>query len=403
MLAWRMKRFGGLHDFDPYNMVMAAIAYLILNGPITQQERWEEVAGFSPSTLASNIAALTCAASFAEAAGDTETATLIQDYADYLKCHIEDWTVTTSGDLVPGISEYFVRVNPCRDVLSMLHINDATVSINNRAPWQQQVFPAKNIVDGGFLELVRYGIYPADSALIKRSLAVVDAVLKVETPNGPCWHRYNHDGYGQKADGKAFDGVGVGRAWPLLTGERAHYELAAGNDVRPLIQAMENFASRGGTLPEQIWDTDDIPEAHLHKGHTTGAAQPLAWAHAEYIKLLRSASDGRVFDIIPEVENRYIKSPQLCKMIEIWHHKWQTPVVRPNYTLRILAGERFHLVVSFDDWQTNKTIECTSSSIGVHFCDIAIGASQRTPVCFTFRWIERDAWDGSNYTVNVQQ
>src|SRR4029079_4186375 len=158
--------------------------------------------------------------------GDTDSATLIQDYADYLKCHIEEWTVTTSGDLVPGISEYFVRVNPCRDVQSMHHVNDATVSINNRAPWQQQVFPAKNVVDGGFLELVRYGIYPADSPLIKRSLEVVDAVLKVETPNGPCWRRYNHDGYGQKKDGSNYEGWGQGLAAPLLGRETGHSRVA---------------------------------------------------------------------------------------------------------------------------------------------------------------------------------
>jgi glucoamylase len=403
MLAWRLKRHGALKEFNPYNMVASAVAFLILNGPITQQERWEEVAGFSPSTLASNIAAITCASSFARAAGDDLSADLIQDYADYLRCHLEDWTVTTSGDLLPGVPEHFVRINPVRDVHNMTSPNDAQVFVANRTPWQQQVFEARNIVDAGFLELVRYGIYPADSKLIEDSLAVVDAVLKVDTPKGPCWHRYNYDGYGQKTDGSAYDGSGVGRAWPLLTGERGHYELAAGKDVTPYLKTLENFVSRGGTLPEQVWDTDDIPEAHLYKGGTTGAARPLAWAHAEYIKLLRSAADGKIFDLIPEVEDRYIKSPQLCKLIEIWHHKWQTPAVRVNYSLRILAAEPFELALSFDDWQTTETIPCTSTKIGVHYCDVAVGADSGAEISFTFHWLEPESWEGTNYFVEIQQ
>ncbi|HEY9791588.1 MAG TPA: glycoside hydrolase family 15 protein, partial [Candidatus Obscuribacterales bacterium] len=404
MLAWRLKRAGGLQGFDPYSMTMSAVAYLMLNGPITQQERWEEASGFSPSTLAANIAALTCAASFAAQAGDKVSAELIQDYADYLKCHLEQWTVTTRGELLPGVPEYFVRINPVKNVNAVEGLNAAELFINNRPASKQQIFEARNIVDAGFLELVRYGVYPADSALIRNSLKVVDAVLKVDTPKGPCWRRYNHDGYGQKADGGPFDGTGVGRAWPLLTGERGHYELAAGNDVTAYIKALEHFVSRGGTLPEQVWDTDDIPAAHLYKGGTTGAARPLAWAHAEYIKLLRSAADGRVFDQIPEVVNRYINAPQLCKLIEIWHMQWQTPKVRPNYTLRIIAGESFHLVLSRDAWQNSDDFPSKGTGIGVHYVDIPIG--QATPgaqLLFTFHWIERNVWEGKNFTVKIAE
>jgi glucoamylase len=118
---------------------------------------------------------------------------------------------------------------------------------------------------------------------------------------GPAWHRYNGDGYGEHEDGSPFDGVGVGRAWPLLTGERAHYELAADRpgEARRLLHALEAFANDGGMLPEQVWDAPDIPDRELILGCPTGSAMPLVWAHAEYIKLHRSLQDGRVFDMPP--------------------------------------------------------------------------------------------------------
>lgn len=109
-------------------------------------------------------------------------------------------------------------------------------------------------------------------------------MLKVDTPFGPCWHRYNHDGYGQRPDGSPFDGWGKGRAWPLLTGERGHYELAAGHDVSLYVETMERFAHKTGMLPEQVWDEDDMPKAGMYRGKPAGSAMPLMWAHAEYIK-----------------------------------------------------------------------------------------------------------------------
>ena len=150
--------------------------------------------------------------------------------------------------------------------------NQGNITIANLAPGAQRVFPAKEIVDAGFLELVRHGIRRADDPIIVDSLKVVDAVLKVDTPFGPCWRRYNHDGYGQREDGGAFVGWGQGRAWPLLTGERGHYELAAGHDAKPFIRAMESFASCTGLLPEQAWDAADQPKVFMYCGRPTGSA-----------------------------------------------------------------------------------------------------------------------------------
>jgi len=401
MLAWRLKRHDRLRGFDPYPMVLKAASFLVLHGPATQQDRWEEVAGFSPSTLAANIAGLICAAAFARERDDDATADFLQDYADFLRCHLEEWTVTTSGELHPDISEYFVRVNPVTDARQPKRPDNAQVGIANRAPGQNSVFPAKNVVDAGFLELVRYGILSAQDPLIKQSLEVVDHVLKVDTPFGPCWRRYNHDGYGQGADGAPFINHGVGRAWPLLTGERGHYELAAGNDPSPYIEAMEKFASCGGTLPEQVWDADDIPDAKLFRGKPTGSAMPLVWAHSEYIKLLRSARDGQVFDMIPDVVARYQGSPQTCKLIELWHKNWQIPEVHSNFTLRIVAGEPFQLTCTSNGWADNIVTNSTATTLGVDYVDLFVPATQAHPVEFTFFWKNSQAWEGQNYMVSV--
>src|SRR5262249_16463405 len=151
----------------------------------------------------------------------------------------------------------------------------------------------------GFLELVRFGVRRAGEPLMEDSLKVVDAYLKADTPFGPAWRRYNHDGYGQKPDGSSFQNWGIGRAWPLLTGERGHYELAARRDPMSYLHAMEDLAHGVGLFPEQVWDQPDLPDKHMFLGKPTGAAIPLMWAHSEYVKLLRSIVDKRIFDMIP--------------------------------------------------------------------------------------------------------
>jgi glucoamylase len=302
MLARRLLREGAPQAFDPYPMVLRAAGYLIRHGPATAQDRWEEASGYSPSTLANNIAALVCAACFARDRQDEVTAGFLEEYADFLEQHLEKWTATTEGTLLPGISRHYIRIHPVdvRDPRPIEDPNRGSLTLANIPPGQPWRFPAKNVVDAGFLELVRYGIRRPDDSLIVDSLRVVDSVLKVDTTLGPCWHRYNHDGYGQRADGSAFSGWGVGRAWPLLTGERGHYELAAGHDVSPYTRALERFASTTGLLPEQVWDEPSRAGVRMEFGSPTGSARPLMWAHAEYIKLLRSVRDGQVFDFVPE-------------------------------------------------------------------------------------------------------
>jgi glucoamylase len=403
LLAWRLRRENALQDFDPYPMVMRAAAYLVRHGPVTPQERWEEVSGYSPSTLASNIAALICAACFARERGDGATATYLEEYADFLECHVESWTVTTEGTLLPGVTRHYMRILPesADNPTPEEDPNKGNVTIANRKPGAQSVFPAKEIVDAGFLELVRHGVRKAGDALIVDSLKVVDAALKVETPSGPCWHRYNHDGYGQRDDGGPFVGWGRGGAWPLLTGERGHYELAAGHDAKPFVRAMESLASATGLLPEQAWDRADLPQAYMFCGRPTGSAMPLMWAHAEYIKLIRSVRDGKVSDLIDDVAKRYLGGRADRQLFEVWKPTRQVRSVKPGYVLRIQAPASFRLHWSDDEWQTVTDTPSSTTTLGVEFVDIPIVAAQHAPIRFTFFWTASNSWEGCDYLVSV--
>ncbi len=404
LLAWRLRCEKALAEFDPSNLIHKGASYLIRNGPVTQQERWEEASGYSPSTLASNIAALICASAMFRDEGDKETANFIEEYADFLESHIEEWTVTNTGSLLDGISTHYMRIlpeqvgqeHPAEDrELRVLHIA-------NHAHGEKSDYPARNIVDGGFLELVRYGIRSADDPVIVATVKVLDAVIKTETPAGPAWHRYNHDGYGQRTDGGPFTGSGVGRVWPLLTGERGHYELAAGRSTEPYIRAMEGLASKTGLLPEQSWDEADRPEIHMWLGSPTGSAMPLMWAHAEYIKLLRSTADGKVYDSIPEVAKRYLGKRGKRKQLEIWKPNRHVRFMRRGETLRIHGHEAFTLHWSADNWQSVHDTQSTRSTLQIDYVDLpdTVTTSPKS-IHFTFFWTQASRWEGRDHVVNV--
>jgi glucoamylase len=403
LLAWKLREAGALREFDPYSMVLRGAGYLVEHGPVTTQERWEENSGYSPSTLASNISALTCAAGFARERNDESTAVVLQGYADFLECHVEAWTVTTDGTLVPGIARHFIRIHPVdpNDPEPDEDPNGGLLTIRNRPPAEPTEFLAKEIIDAGFLELVRYGIRGAGGELFEDSLRVVDAKLKVDTPFGPCWRRYNHDGYGQRDDGSSFVGWGKGRAWPLLTGERGHYELAAGREVGSYIRAMEGFATAGGLLPEQVWDASDLPKARMRLGRPTGAAMPLMWAHAEYIKLLRSMHDGQVFDRVPAVVERYQHSRRHLP-IEIWTFRRRVRSVHPGMLLRLHARASFRLHWTNAEWSGATDTPSTPTALGIDFVDIPISPTQVAPIRFTFFWREAARWEGRDFEVAMK-
>jgi glucoamylase len=402
LLVWRLLKENLLSNFDPLYFTSSAMSFLIRKGPVTAQERWEEVSGFSPSTLAVNIAALVCAGQIFRLRGLNDQAKFVEEHADYLRAHIEEWTVTDFGEIHPDVSRHFIRANPCSSLDNYRSPNDSEIFIANRRGDQQQVFRAKDIVDAGFLELVRYGIYPASHSLIKDSLLVIDQLLKVETNKGSCWRRYNNDGYGQGDQGEPFVGTGVGRPWPLLIGERAHYELALGKEVTHLIKAMENFSAPGGPIPEQIWDAPDLPSAHLKNGGPTGSAMPLAWAHAEYLKLLRSVRDKKVYDFIPEVADRYCHGQSNTSHIEIWRFDWQITTIAPSKVLRIICDKAFHLHWSNDDWDSANDSESINILPNLFFVDLP-AKPDSNGFSFTFFCPVLKRWAQQDFMVRVEQ
>jgi len=406
ILAWHMYKLNALENFDPFEMMRKAAGFLVKMGPVTEQDRWEEASGYSPSTIAVEIAGLICAAQFARLRGHEESAKYLEEYSDYLESHIERWTVTTMGSLVPGIMKHYIRINPV-DIDNPTQDddpNEAIITLANQPPGGKYEYPARDIVDAGFLELVRYGIRSPSDPIILDSLKVIDAVLKTDTPFGPCWHRYNFDGYGQKDDGGPFDGWGRGRLWPLLTAERGHYELAAGNDVKLFVNTMEKFASATAQLPEQVWDSADITSAHMRFGRSTGAVKPLVWAHSEYIKLLRSVSDGSIYECLSIVADRYVnKSTQRSssKSIEMWMHRRQPSSVVVGSILRIQMPEAFRLHWSYDEWKTVMDTDSTPTRLGVEYVDIPVSEDDKVPIKFTFFRKSTSSWEGKDYEVKV--
>jgi glucoamylase len=401
LLARRLDEGEALADFDPYPMIRHSVRFLIEHAPVTQQDRWEEVSGYSPATLAICIAALSSVASAARHRNLEPTAEFVQQFADFLESHVERWTVTTRGTLVAGIPRHYVRIRPASvgDVIPNEGPEMGTVRLPNLAPGNPNEFPASEIVDAGFLDLVRFGVRRADDPIIVDSVRVVDRVLRVETPSGPAWRRYNHDGYGDREDGSPYVGWGVGRAWPLLTGERGHYELALGHDPAPYVRALEQFATRTGLLPEQIWDEANRPELYLERGRPTESATPLAWAHAEYITLLRSIADGAVFDSVPEARQRYAEGSRPRQAFEVWRFNRQTPTARPDETVRVIADRAFRLHASNDDWANVADLDSVDSGLGLHYVDLLPLETSGRRWRFTFYWPLDDHWEGRDFFV----
>ncbi len=300
LLAAELAARGSLDGIEIADMVSRALSFIAHNGPASDQDRWEENAGVNTFTLAICIAALVSGADFLKGQ-NRETSLAI---ADFWNSRIESWTVVRDTALAQkhGVAGYYIRTAPPKAIMDEEAVSQQ-LPIKNRL--QDPGLSAAEQISTDFLQLVRFGLRRADDPLIRDSVRVVDALLRAETPNGSAWYRYNGDGYGEHRDGSAFNGTGHGRPWPLLTGERGHYELLAGNDPLPYLGAMAAMAGRGGMLPEQVWDAEPIPERRLYPGQATGSAMPLVWAHAEFIKLAHSRAAGHPVDRLDTVWERY--------------------------------------------------------------------------------------------------
>ncbi|MBW3637909.1 MAG: glucan 1,4-alpha-glucosidase [Armatimonadetes bacterium] len=402
LLVRQLQRVGALRGFDPCSLVTRAARFLVLNGPVTGQERWEEASGLSPSTLAAIIAGLISAASFLRGVGNESEAIFLEDYADWLESNLDLWCATDQGCLVEGEARHYVRIFPLQpgQFLPETPPRDETFDITSQEPGTRKTFAAKEVFDGGFLEFVRYGIRSPDAPLVRASVRVMDKVLRCETPRGTCFWRYNGDGYGQRDDGTPYhDHWGVGRPWPLLGGERGHYEIASGGDAGIYIKSLEGFASTAGLLPEQIWDAPNLPEAHMETGRSTGAARPLAWAHAEYIKLLRSKRDGKVFDRVDEAAARYVEGKiKPRRDLLLWNRNFPSKTVAAGTTLRIVNGAPFMARTTSNNWKSRRDVSSTSTKLGVHFCDIEAPDAAQT-LLWTFFYPQTGTWEGRNYEI----
>jgi len=387
-----------------WTMVRKAAAFLVRNGPVTQQDRWEEDAGFSPFTLAVEVSGLLAAADLADAVGHKESGDFLRETADTWNENIERWTYVTGTDLAQqiGVGGYYVRIAP-PEVECAPSPSEGFVPIKNRPPGENRA-TAGHVISPDALALVRFGLRAPDDPRILNTVKVIDALLKVNLPQGPSWYRYNGDGYGEHADGSPFDGTGIGRPWPLLGGERAHYELLAGNPkaAEELLLTIELSTQGGRLFPEQVWDAADIPDRELFRGGPTGSACPLVWAHGEYIKLRRSLRDGELFDQPPQALARYVRGRQKAKYFG-WRFNNKCRTIPRGKILRVVLTAPAMVHWSFDGWQTTQDTKTRDTGMSVFVADLpSENLNVGNEIAFTFLWAEDNRWDGTNYSVVVE-
>ncbi len=391
LLAATLAERDALDGMQVTDMIERALGYLVSNGPSSQQDRWEENDGINCFTLAVCIAALIAGAPFLP----LRARRLVLAVADFWNANIERWLVANTGPLVErfGVSGYYVRTAPARILQDPTALADPFL-VRNR-PGDSP--PALEQVGTDFLQLVRCGLRDADDPIVLDSLKVADGLLKVETPSGPTWHRYVDDGYGEHHDGSAYDGTGHGRGWPLLTGERGHYEVAAGNDALPLLDAMAAMMSSGGMLPEQVWDTAPIPERYLFPGRPSGSAMPLAWAHAEFIKLVISQHRQRPIDRPTAAWQRY-RGQRLRAKRAFWFPNAPIAYLPAGSRLVVALPRPAEIRWSSDGAQHTADTPTLDAGLATHTADLHVerlAPGQR--VDFTWRWRDTGEWIGQNF------
>lgn len=363
LLAGTLADRNALNGIAVADMAQRALGFIARNGPASPQDRWEENSGVNTFTLAVCIAALVSGARFLPASQEA----FVLELADYWNARLDDWTVArdTALDRRFGLRGHYLRSTPPEALLDDT-VLARVAPIKNRS--QDPGLAANEQIGGDFLQLVRYGLRDPDAPLIGDTVKVLDALLRVELPQGPCWYRYTGDGYGEHADGTPFDGTGQGRPWPLLLGERGHFELSRGADALPYLQAMAAMADGAGMLPEQVWDADAVTARRLRRGGPTGSAMPLAWAHAEFVKLACSVLEQRPVDRPEPLWARYHKQPPAA---HVWYWSPQAPVrtLPTGKRLAICLTAPASIAWELDHGGQGETAT-TNPGLGVHIAEL---------------------------------
>jgi len=392
LLAAKLRELDVPTSPQTVRMVRQAVAHLVRHGPVSPQDRWEENPGASPFTLGVEVAALVVAAAYLE---EPERGYVLE-LADCWNERIEEWTYVRNTPLSQqlGVEGYYVRIGPSvgeGGLRGRIEVRNTTA----------EVVPAEALIGMEFIYLARFGLRDAQDQRMQDSLKVIDAVLRVDTPCGPGYHRYNGDGYGEYDDGRPFDGRGVGRAWPLLTGERGHMAMLQGEDPLPYLEAMTCMTGPGGLIPEQVWDGGPIPERGLVAGKPTGSAMPLVWAHAEFLKLLMAREKGQPLERLELVQQRYRgKVPRAATWF--WRSDVPFEELPAGRSLVIEDWEAFTLHFGFDGWQ--EVQDRPSEWLGFGMLGIRLTWAEldgHHAIDFT-RLYAAGRWEGQDHQIAIQ-
>jgi glucan 1,4-alpha-glucosidase len=365
----------GLTDASLYaNHVKPAANFVAAHGPAFGVERWEEQSGFSPSTIAAEIAGLVAAAHLARANGDAPSAAVWLGVADDWQRHIKGWTMTTNGPL--AAHPYFIRLSKTGDPNAAISYN-----VGNGGPTLDQ----REVIDAGFLELVRLGELSARDTDIVRSLPVVDAQIKSTTPSGPGWHRYNGDGYGDRAgDGRPWapSGQGTGHLWPALSAERGEQAIVSGDTAgaASLLGGMRRFASGVGLLPEQDWELPNLAPSPYGTDPTTasigfvngeaaGSASPLTWSAASFVRLAADLAAGRNVALPAQTYSRYVAHTQGTTPLTVTSPADNSSVSGSPVTVTgsTAPGNKVYVAATNTDANSATTVASTTAAANGNF------------------------------------
>ena len=395
LLAAALQERGALTDIRVCDMVRRALRFILQQGPATGQDRWEEDAGINTFTLAVVISALVEGGVMLN--GKERDCALMM--ADYWNVRLEDWTWVENTVLaqtleVPG---YYLRSEP-DDQLTHEGAKAEHLLIKNRS--LDPGLAAEEQLATDFLQLVRYGLRDPRDRRILASIAAIDKLLRTDTPSGPVWHRYNGDGYGEHEDGTPFDGNGCGRGWPLLSGERGHYALLAGDDPLPYIEAMAAMTGNGGLLPEQVWDGTPVPEYGLYPGKPSGSAMPLVWAHAEYIKLCLSYANGVPVDRPVQTWRRY-QGRRPAISYYVWSLKQRLHVVPAGKSLRLLLNMPATVHWGINGWQNITDTETEDWGLAYVASLPSDMLQSGDTLEFTFYYPDTGIWQQEDFQIRI--